>query len=253
MRQLSHARPGTNVHRATFRDVVLMRMSWSVVDPLRIAVLDDHSLIQLALEVRLSRELDFKLVGIYSNSRELVASLEEIDASLLILDYVLGDRELDGLHLLGLIRRRFPRLQILMSSSSEKPSVVNLALNAGANGFFGKSESVDLLVDAIRRVAAGECYVSPALSYLLGREPQATRQFWSSPKVSQRLLNEPILSPKEREVLRCCLDGMSVSQISRKFLKSMKTISGQKQSAYRKLGVRTDAELFKLQHSLADQ
>lgn len=70
-------------------------------------------------------------------------------------------------------------------------------------------------------------------------------------KGAQRLLNDPTLSPKEREVLRCCLDGMSVSQISRKFMRSMKTISGQKQAAFRKLGVRTDAELFKLQHSLA--
>ncbi len=253
MRQSSHARPGTRARRATFGNVVLMRVNWSVMSPLRIAVLDDHSLIQLALEMRLAREPDFKVVGIYSNSRELMASLAEVDARLLILDYVLGEKELDGLHLLGLIRRRFPSLRILMSSSSEKPAVVNLALNGGANGFFGKSESVDLLVDAIRRVAAGDGYVSPALSYQLGREPGAVRHVADNATVVMRLLGEPTLSPREREVLRCCLDGMSVSQISRKFLKSTKTISGQKQSAYRKLGIRTDVELFKLQHSLADR
>ena len=77
-------------------------MKWSVVRPLRIAVLDDHSLIQLALELRLTREADFKVVGVYSNSRELLESLSESEVDLLVLDYVLGDNELDGLNLLSL-------------------------------------------------------------------------------------------------------------------------------------------------------
>lgn len=218
--------------------------------PLRVAVLDDHYLIQMALELRLSREADMKVVGVYANSRDLLASLSETPADLLILDYALGASELDGLHLIGLIRRRFPTLCILISSSTETPSVVNLSLSVGANGFFGKSESAELLVEAIRKVASGETYVSPGLAYRLGRQPPAGRSM-PDVKGAQRLLNDPTLSPKEREVLRCCLDGMSVSQISRKFMRSMKTISGQKQAAFRKLGVRTDAELFKLQHSLA--
>lgn len=218
--------------------------------PLRVAVLDDHYLIQMALELRLSREADMKVVGVYANSRDLLASLSETPADLLILDYALGASELDGLHLIGLIRRRFPTLCILISSSTETPSVVNLSLSVGANGFFGKSESAELLVEAIRKVASGETYVSPGLAYRLGRQPPAGRSI-PDVKGAQRLLNDPTLSPKEREVLRCCLDGMSVSQISRKFMRSMKTISGQKQAAFRKLGVRTDAELFKLQHSLA--
>lgn len=225
-------------------------MKWSIMAPLRVAVLDDHYLIQMALELRLSREADMKVVGVYANSRDLLASLSETPADLLILDYALGASELDGLHLIGLIRRRFPTLCILISSSTETPSVVNLSLSVGANGFFGKSESAELLVEAIRKVASGETYVSPGLAYRLGRQPPAGRSM-PDVKGAQRLLNDPTLSPKEREVLRCCLDGMSVSQISRKFMRSMKTISGQKQAAFRKLGVRTDAELFKLQHSLA--
>jgi DNA-binding CsgD family transcriptional regulator len=52
------------------------------------------------------------------------------------------------------------------------------------------------------------------------------------------------LSPREHEVLRCYLAGMSVSDIAAKFARSSKTISTQKQSALRKLGIRSDAELF---------
>ena len=57
------------------------------------------------------------------------------------------------------------------------------------------------------------------------------------------------LSAREREVLRCLLQGMSVSQISVKFVRSIKTISSQKQSAFRKLSVGSDQDLFKLQQS----
>ena len=89
-------------------------MKWSVMAPLRVAVLDDHSLIQMALELRLSREADLKVVGVYSNSRDLLASLSGTPADLLVLDYSLGASELDGLHLIGLIRRRFPSLSIAL-------------------------------------------------------------------------------------------------------------------------------------------
>lgn len=52
------------------------------------------------------------------------------------------------------------------------------------------------------------------------------------------------LSPREHDVLRCYLAGMSVSDIASKFSRSRKTISTQEQSAFRKLGIRSDAELF---------
>ncbi|WP_460164162.1 LuxR C-terminal-related transcriptional regulator [Pseudomonas sp. S2_F03] len=94
--------------------------------------------------------------------------------------------------------------------------------------------------------------ISPLLAYELGRDPAEARETTldDSSQGGEILFSDPILSPKEQEVLRCCLEGMSVSQIARKFSRSMKTISGQKQAAFRKLGVRTDAELFKLEQSL---
>jgi two-component system capsular synthesis response regulator RcsB len=227
-------------------------VKWSLVSPLRIAVLDDHSLVQLALKVRLSREPDFFVVGVYASSQELLSDLPTLGVDLLILDYVLGNDELDGLNLLRLIRRRFPELLILISSSAEKPAIVNLIMNAGANGFYGKSEEVDKCVEAVRKVACGGVYVSPLLNYELGWVPGAIHERVKDDSTSGAdvLLGDPGLSPKEQEVLRCCLDGMSVSQIALKFKRSMKTISGQKQAAFRKLGIRNDSELFMMVQSI---
>ncbi|MBP5949299.1 response regulator [Pseudomonas iridis] len=224
-------------------------MKWSVVSPLRIVLLDDHTLIREALEIRLSMESDFKVTGIYSGSPELLDALRTQQVDVLVLDYQLSDGELDGLRLIQLLRNHYPEMRILIFSSIERLATVNMAIRAGANGFFGKSQPTEELVRAIRVVALDRLYLSPAMSAEMDSTPQtalATTGQDSPVEGADTLVDYPALSPKEREVLRCCLEGMSVSQIADKFLRSRKTISGQKQAAMRKLNVRTDTELFKL-------
>lgn len=226
-------------------------MRWSVASPLRIILLDDHALIREALEIRFSLEADFKVQGVYSTSRELLDSLNRAEADLVVLDYQLADADIDGLRLIQSVRRRHPSIRIVIYSSSEKPATVNMSLRAGANGFVGKSQPTDELLRAVRMVALDRIYLAPAMAAELEKIPAA--QMLPEGDDSDHaftLSDQPNLSPKESEVLRCCLEGMSVSQIASKFTRSRKTISGQKQAAFRKLGIKTDTELFKLQVQL---
>ncbi|TPG63838.1 response regulator transcription factor [Pseudomonas arsenicoxydans] len=228
-------------------------MKWSVVTPLRIMLLDDHALIREALEVRLSTESDFKIIGIHAGSPELLEALRVEVPDLLVLDYQLSKDNLDGLRLIQLLRSHYPDLRILIFSSVERPATVNMAIRAGARGFFGKSQKTEDLVRAIRTVALNRLYLSPEMAAMLDSIPQALITAKDAhAEGADVLIDYPPLSPKEREVLRCCLEGMSVSQIAIKFLRSRKTISGQKQAALRKLNVRTDTELFKLHLQLKD-
>lgn len=96
-------------------------MRWSVASPLRIVLLDDHALIRDALKIRLSLEADFKVLGAYSTSRYLIDSLRGQDVDLLVLDYLLGDGELDGLRLIKLVHSHYPTIRILIYSSLERP------------------------------------------------------------------------------------------------------------------------------------
>ncbi|MNZ38085.1 Transcriptional regulatory protein RcsB [compost metagenome] len=195
------------------------------------------------------------MVGVYSGSAELVEALRGEKANLLVLDYQLRDGELDGLRLIQLLRSHYPELRILIFSSVERPATVNMAIRAGANGFFGKSQDTEELLRAIRTVALDRLYLSPSMAAELDSTPKMPTAIPEAGEAGENigmLVNYPALSPKEREVLRCCLEGMSVSQIAIKFLRSRKTISGQKQAALRKLNVRTDTELFKLHLDLKD-
>ncbi|RBL67016.1 DNA-binding response regulator, partial [Pseudomonas sp. MWU13-2625] len=134
----------------------------------------------------------------------------------------------------------------------ETTATVRMTMRAGALGFLGKSEGLGELPYAVRVVARGRNYVSAELSARM--ESSASCAPCPSDETLERgdtmlptdtgLAGELGLTPREHEVLRCFLAGMSVSDIASKFSRSPKTISAQKQSALRKLSIRNDAELF---------
>lgn len=225
-------------------------MKWSIISPLRIALLDDHTLVREALKIRLTLEPDFKVTGVYASTRELLEGLGAEEPELLILDYQLTDGEIDGVRLIQSIRSRHPHVKILIFSSMDRPSTVNLCIRTGAKGFVGKTQSTEELLKAIRIVAAGRQYLPPVFTAQMDKLPGMQPLEDLSQESSQVLANYSELSPKEREVLRCTLDGMSGTDIALKFARSRKTISGQKKSAFRKLGISTDAELFKIENHL---
>jgi len=229
-------------------------MTWASAPTVRIALLDDHAVVRYGLAGRLAEEPDFQVVGMFSSSKEMMAGLRRTPADILLIDYSLGSNDIDGLNLIRALRVHFPDSRILVSSSHYNPATIAMAMRAGARGFVGKSQELSELILAIRTVSVGRVYINDAmdaeLSLMNGRE-QFPHQGGDEP-VGEALIGNTDLSPREREVLRCCLEGMSVTQIAEKFARSVKTISGQKQSAFRKLRVRNDHELFKIQHQLAD-
>ncbi|WP_205208289.1 response regulator transcription factor [Chromobacterium haemolyticum] len=211
-----------------------------------IIILDDHDLIRIGLEVKLMAYPDLKITGSYASSQQLLAALRESIPDVLLMDFTLSDNEIDGLNLIQSIRVRYPSCKILVLSASDLPGTINIMLKAGARGFFSKSQPVEALAAAIRTVNAGRIYLTPQvmseLNILLSdtifkKDVSALDPFAK-------------LSPREREVVRCCLDGMGTKQIAEKFSRSIKTISTQKHAAFQKLGIQTDQELFVLNAKL---
>jgi len=216
----------------------------------RVAVLDDHPMVRTVFELCLKHEPDIHLVGTWASSNELFNQLRSTTVDVLVLDFLLGERELDGLALVKQLRNHYPQQKILISSSMESPAIVKMVLSAGVKGFIGKSHNMQDITHAIRQVAQGRLFLSKEVAYevenlyVMSEESlDENHDFNSKGKVKT-------LSPREVEVVRCFLDGLSVSQIAVKFKRSRKTVSGQKQSALKKLGLRSDSELFKYSHDL---
>lgn len=223
-------------------------MKWSNRSPLRVALLDDHPLIRNGFAMRMQPERDIEVVALYASSREMLQALSSTSIDVLVLDYSLQPHEVDGLNLIRLLAVRYPAMRLLVSSASELPAIVALSLRTGASGFIGKSQGLDELLRAIRQVGSGKVYLQPGIEP--GQRQAAVSGEPASAERAQTLAATPGLSAREQEVLRCCLEGMSVSQIASKFNRSVKTISAQKIAAFRKLGIRNDIELFKVDGGL---
>lgn len=226
-------------------------MTSALPGPYTVMLLDDHELIRVGTVLWLSKEPDLQVIGSYSTSRELLAALAVRQPDILVIDFMLGPREIDGINLIRALRLRHPECRPLVLSAHYTPATVSLALRAGSWGFFGKSERLDGLASAIRTVARGRIYLHPVMAAEVAAvsETEVHRVAGAAEPVCTGAHGE-VLSPREREVLRCFLDGMSVNGIAAKFSRSANTISTQKQSAYRKLGIKNDSELFKLSSSL---
>lgn len=209
----------------------------------RIALLDDHAVVRRGLANTLMAEDGFEVTGIYERGRDLIAGLAKKPADLLLLDFSLNGDEIDGVSLIRILRIKFPSSPILVFSTHHDLATVELAMRVGARGFLSKKANMAQLIGAVRTVASGEMYLT--VDSDLRQKGKAPRTQEDRAKATEVQV-QPVLSAREQEVIRCYLSGMTVGDIAEKFKRSIKTISAQRISAFRKLGVTTNRELFKL-------
>ena len=212
-----------------------------------VMLLDDHEMVRQGIELGLSKEADLTVIGTFGTGRELLDALARRPADVVVMDFILAPSDNDGLSLIQALNRRFSRCRPLIVCSHYTPATVSLSLKAGCWGILGKTQNLTELVTAIRTVAQGRIYLQPCMVPALQgiQSVLDVANMKSKMDVSTSMQLNACLTPKEQEVLRCFLDGMSVNSIAAKFSRSASTISTQKQSAYRKLGIRNDSELFK--------
>lgn len=205
-------------------------MSNPLMDDIRVAVLDDHVVVRYGIELLVGHSPGYSWTGAASNPAELLRLLVSSPCHVLVLDYQLSPDEIDGWSLVRYLRAHFPHVRILVYTAYGSTTVAGIMRRAGAHGFLCKSAGLDPLLDALRLVATGRSVFPPDTP---------------DPAASAGLAGDRMdLSPRENEVLRCCIQGMSVTDIARKFSRSVKTISAQKQAGYRKLGVRNDHDFL---------
>lgn len=200
-------------------------------------ICDDHPLVSMALKGVLINDPEFKVVGEPSSGPELIAMLRNQPCDLVILDYSMPG-ELDGIALIQYLKRMYPEVRLLVFSGTASAALAARCIEAGAHGFMRKTHSGEPLRAAIRTVAYGKSYIDPGLQGEVRRASDFDQAFLS-------------LSPREMVVVRLLISGQSVSEIANRLNRSIKTVSTQKQTAFRKLGVQSDAELFQLAGDLS--
>jgi two-component system, NarL family, invasion response regulator UvrY len=198
----------------------------------RIVIADDHAVVRKGLRLILADAGELQVAGEAASADELLTFLRTRPVDAVLLDVSLGDR--DGIEVLKQIRASFPGLPVLMISMHSEDVFAMRALRAGASGYIEKSAAPELLLDAVRRVAAGGRWVSAAMAEHLTAHVAG--------QVAVPLPHER-LSDREFEIFRLLGNGKSVTEIARSINLSVKTVSSHRARILAKTGFGTNAEI----------
>ncbi|KVF60561.1 LuxR family transcriptional regulator [Burkholderia cepacia] len=198
----------------------------------RVMVADDHPASALGMSQAMQGNSTIKLVGAVSNSTDLVTALDAQPSDVLVLDYVMpGGKYGDGLVLLSFLQRRYPALRIVTITMIDNPSVLRAIQKQGVHCILSKSDALSHLIGAVHAAYVGANYMSPFVKQLL--------QDGDAMPVARAL------TTREIEVVRLFGAGYTVGEIATQLHRSKQTISSQKSSAMKKLGIVRDADLIR--------
>jgi two-component system NarL family response regulator len=208
--------------------------------PIRVLIVDDHVLFAEALAARLTREPDLVILPVAADLRRALALVATERPQVIVLDMMLGAD--NGLEVLDHVRRRNPdvRVVVLTAMSDDVDAIVQ-AVRRGAVGWLSKTESADLVARVIRGAADRGGWIPPdLLGDVLRRLPMGGEGTGSG----SRLLGE--LTPREREVLQCMVDGLSRAEIAGRLGLSANTVRTHTQNLLAKLDLHSALEAITL-------
>lgn len=199
--------------------------------PIRLLVVDDHTLFRRGLVALLATEGDLVVAGEAADAGEAARRARELQPDVILLDNHLPG--VTGIAALAGLKEAAPAARVLMLTVSEDESDLSAALRAGAQGYVLKTIDGDMLAQAIRRTMRGESVVSPEMT---GKLVQALRSMYGGepPPTSDPLA---ALSPREREILEHIARGASNKAIARTLDIAETTVKIHVQHILRKLGL----------------
>jgi DNA-binding NarL/FixJ family response regulator len=194
---------------------------------IRVLLVDDHELFRSALRLRLEQEEGIVPVGEAGTVEQAVIRARALQPDVVLLDLLLPDRS--GPEAIPDLLKVSPTTHVLVVSSQTQPTSVRQAIMAGARGYVPKRASYTELIEAIRRVAAGERYVDPSLGAQL--------------VVPDEVPALGPLSDREGDVLHLLALGYTNQEIGKKLYISVRTVDTHRAHIMRKLRLGTRAEL----------
>ena len=210
------------------------------MEQIRVVLGEDHALVREGTRRILEEAGDFTVVGEAGDGSQVLALIEELHPDVAVLDIRIP--RLSGIDVVRRMRERSPATRALMLTAYDDDEFILAALDAGAAGYLLKTARAAELLDAIRRVHAGEPVLQAAIATKVAR-------LWLRRPGVRSDLTEP-LSPREREVLELAASGLRNRVIADRLGISSRTVEGHFNSILGKLGVssRLEAVLYALSH-----
>jgi DNA-binding NarL/FixJ family response regulator len=205
------------------------------MDKIRIYLLDDHEVVRRGLRELLESQDDIEVIGESGSAQEAQRRIPALRPDVAVLDARLPDGS--GIDVCREIRSRDESIKALILTSYDDDEALFAAIMAGAAGYVLKEVRGTDLIDGIRRVAAGQSLLDPAVT------AQVLKRLRSGPEEDPRLAS---LTAQERKILAHIADGLSNRQIAEEMFLAEKTVKNYVSSLLAKLGMerRTQAAVF---------
>ncbi|HEV7838820.1 MAG TPA: response regulator transcription factor [Gemmatimonadaceae bacterium] len=197
---------------------------------MRVVLAEDHVLVRMGMRMLLESMANIEVVGEASDGLEALKLIEEMKPDCVIMDLAMPG--LSGLEALRRATEQFPGTRVLVVSMHADEGYVQKALAAGAAGYLLKGSDKSELELALRTVARGQAYLTPAISHsivtALGNKGGPARQASAL----------DLLTPRQREILQLVAEGNSTKKVAARLKLSVKTVESHRAAIMQRLGIR---------------
>jgi len=199
---------------------------------IRVAIFEDNRSLRESLFDLLESRTGFICVGAFAHCERVIENIEETLPDVILMDIELP--VVSGIEAVRQIRERYPEVKILMETIFEEDEKIFLSICNGAQGYILKNTPPDGILNAIREIYEGGAPMTPIVASKvlrlfktnLSRDPDESFQ----------------LSTREKEILKCLVEGMSYKMIADSCFISADTVNGHIKNIYKKLQVHSKSE-----------
>ena len=199
---------------------------------IRVAIFEDNRNLRESLFNLLETSDQFTCVGAFANCERVVENIEDTQPEVILMDIELPT--VSGIEAVRLIREKYPDLKILMETIFEEDEKIFQSICNGAQGYILKNTPPEEILDAIREIYEGGAPMSPIIA------SKVLRMFKSS--LGKNAGDSFNLSSREKEILKCLVEGMSYKMIADTCFISADTVNGHIKNIYKKLQVHSKGE-----------
>jgi two-component system, NarL family, response regulator NreC len=199
-----------------------------------ILLVDDHEIFRQGLQVLLSNQPDFKVVGQAANGLDAVILAERLHPDIVIVDMMMPG--LSGLDVTNQIRQRLPHSRVIVLSMHDDEGYVLDTLQSGASAYVLKESSTKDLLKATHAAMAGKIFLSPPLS-------ERAIQAYIHKMKNDDTTEYKTLTPREGEVFHLYAENLSGAEIAKRLCISVRTVETHRSNLMHKLDLHSQSEL----------
>lgn len=206
------------------------------MEKIKVLVADDHTILRQGIKALLDNQEGIEVVGEAKDGREAIKTIEEVFPDVILMDIAMPG--LNGLEATRRIKKKFPKIKVVVLTMHANEEYIFQILKAGADGYLVKETAFQDLISAINAVCKGEAFMSPSISKTV------IHNYMQRAKGEEKAGCDT-LTTREREILQLVAEGNSNKKIAEALFISPKTVETHRTHIMDKLNIHDRAGLIK--------